>query len=100
GGTVWRVRTSDLLDPELPAAELATRLESHAERPPGTGIVAGDDGRVLLTDVEGHALRTTGPGGEALVVQDPPLQRPDGLARGPEGRGYLAVAQRDLHPAV
>jgi len=100
GSTVWRVRTSDLLETELSPAELATRLESHAERPRGTGIVAGDDGRVLLTDVEGHALRTTGPGGQAVVVEDPRLQWPDALARGAEDWVYLTVNQLNLHPAL
>src|SRR5262249_62350313 len=78
----------------------ATRLGSHAERAPGTGSFAGDDGRVLVIDVEGHALRATGPGGQAVVVQDPRLQWPDGVARGAEDWVYLTVNQLNLHPAL
>ncbi len=100
GGAVWRVRTADLADPALGAEELATRMESYAERPPGTGILAGDDGRVLVTDVEGHALRLTGPAGQAVVAQDGQLQWPDGLARGPDDWVYLTVNQLNLHPAL
>jgi hypothetical protein len=100
GGSVWRARTADLLDTSLAAAELATRLESHASRPPGNGLVAGDDGRVIVTDVEGHALRTTSASGQALLVQDPRLRWPDGLARGPDDWVYLTVNQLDLHPAL
>ncbi len=100
GGTVWRVRTADLLDTGLEPEELATRVASHAERPPGTALVAGDDGRVVVTDVEGHGLRVTGPSGQALLVQDPRLQWPDGLARGPEDWIYVTVNQLNLHPAL
>ena len=60
GGTVWRVRVTDLLDTALPPEELATRVEAHAERPSGPGLVAGDDGRVVVIDPEGHALRVVG----------------------------------------
>jgi hypothetical protein len=100
GGTVWRVRTADLLDTELAPEELATRVESHAERPRGNGLVAGDGGRLVVTDVEGHALRVTGPSAQALLVQDPRLQWPDGLARGPEDWIYVTVNQLNLHPAL
>ena len=100
GGSVWRVRTADLLDTVLLPAELATRLESHASRPPGNGLVAGDDGRVIVTDVEGHALRVTAPSGETLLVQDPRLRWPDGLARGSEDWVYVTANQLDLHPAL
>jgi len=100
GGSVWRVRTVDLLDTALAPAELATRLESHASRPPGNGLIAGDDGRVVVTDVEGHALRIAAPSGETLLVQDPRLQWPDGLARGPEDWIYVTANQLDLHPAL
>jgi sugar lactone lactonase YvrE len=100
GGTVWRVRTADLLDESLAPADLATRVESWAERPPGNGLVARDDGRVVLTDVEGHALRITAPSGSGVLVQDPRLQWPDGLARGPEDWVYLTVNQLNLHPAL
>ena len=100
GGSVWRVRTTDLLDEKLAPAELATRVESHASRPPGNGLVAGDDGRVVLTDVEGHSLRITAPSGQTVLVKDPRLQWPDGLARGPEDWVYVTVNQLDLHPAL
>ena len=100
GGTVWRVRTADLVDTRLEPEELATRIESHAERPPGDALLAGDDGRVVVTDVEAHGLRVVGPSGQAVLVQDPRLQWPDGLARGPEDWIYVTVNQLNLHPAL
>jgi len=100
GGTVWRVRTADLMDTTLAPEELATRVESYAERPSGTGLVAGEDGRVVVADVEGHAIRVTSPSGQALLVQDPRLQWPDALARGPEDWVYVTVNQLNLHPAL
>ena len=100
GGTVWRVRTADLRDTTLGAEELSTRLESYAERPSGTALVATDDGRVVVTDVEGHALRIASPGGQGVLVQDPQLRWPDALARGPEDWVYVTVNQLDLHPAL
>ena len=100
GGTVWRVRTDDLLDRALAPEELATRVESYAERAPGPGLLAGDDGRVVVADVEGHALRITSPSGQALLVEDPRLRWPEGLARGPEDWIYVTVNQLNLHPAL
>src|SRR5262249_41828205 len=89
-----------VLDHGLAPSELATGLESHASRPPGNGLVAGDDGRVIVTDVEGHALWVTAPSGQTLLVQDPRLQWPDGLARGPDDWVYVTANQLDLHPAL
>jgi hypothetical protein len=100
GGSVWRIRTADLLDTTLAPEELATRVEAYAPRPPGNGIVAEEGGRVVLTDVEGHALLVTAPSGETPLVQDPRLQWPDGLARGPEDWIYVTVNQLDTHPAL
>jgi Major royal jelly protein len=100
GGTVWRVRTADLLDRKLAAEKLATRVESYAERPSGNGLIADDRGRVVVSDVEGHALRITSASGQMLLVQDPRLQWPDGLARGPEDWIYVSVNQLNLHPAL
>lgn len=100
GSRVWRVRTADLVDPSRAPDELATRLEPYAPRPPGNGIVAEDGGRVVLTDVEGHALRVTAPSGTTTLVEDPRLQWPDGLARGPDDWIYVGVNQLDLHPAL
>ncbi|HSP18979.1 MAG TPA: hypothetical protein VLQ79_05680, partial [Myxococcaceae bacterium] len=100
GGSVWRVRTADLVDRALASNALATRIEAHAPRRPGNGIVAEDDGRVVLTDVERHAVAVTGPAGTATLVEDARLQWPDGLARGPEGWIYVTVNQLDLHPAL
>jgi sugar lactone lactonase YvrE len=100
GRTVWRVRTADLMDTALSATELSSRVESYAERPSGPGLIAGGDGRVVVTDVEGHALRVVSPSGESVLVQDPKLQWPDGLARGPADWLYLTVNQLNLHPAL
>lgn len=100
GGTVWRVRVTDLVDPALPPAELATRVESYAERPSGPALLAGDDGRVVVSDVEEHALRVTSPSGQSVLVQDPSLAWVGGLARGPEDWVYFTVNQLDLHPAL
>ncbi len=55
---------------------------------------------MVLTDVEGHALLVTAPSGETPLVQDPRLQWPDGLARGPEDWIYVTVNQLDTHPAL
>jgi len=100
GATVWRVRVADLLDTALGPAELATRVESYAERPSGPALLAGDDGRVVVSDVEGHALRVTSPAGQTVLVEDPRLAWPDALARGPEDWIYLTVNQVNLHPAL
>jgi hypothetical protein len=96
-GAVWRVRTADLADLKLSAAELGKRVESFANRPPGTALLVDGAGRVVVTDVEQHGLAFVGPGGVQRWLTDPLLAWPDELALA-EGWLYLTVNQLNLHP--
>lgn len=99
-GAVWRIRTGDLLDVSLSPTELATRVESYADRPAGNALVLEPGGRVVVTDVEQHALAFVGPGSTQRWLTDPLLAWPDGLAVGDGGWLYLTVNQLNLHPAL
>jgi hypothetical protein len=96
---VWRVRTADLVDLSLSAGELATRVESYADRPPGNALLVEPGGRVVVTDVEQHALAFVSPNATVRWLSDPLLAWPDGLALG-DGWLYLTVNQLNLHPAL
>ena len=96
---VWRVRTADLLDLSLSPAELATRVESFAERPAGNALLVEPGGRVVVTDVEQRALAFATPGGTVRWLTDPRLNWPDALAFA-EGWLYVGVNQLHLHPAL
>jgi hypothetical protein len=96
---VWRVRTADLVDLSLSPAELATRVESFAERPAGNALLVEPGGRVVVTEVEQRALAFAAPGGTVRWLTDPRLNWPDALAYA-EGWLYLGVNQLHLHPAL
>lgn len=57
-------------------------------------------GRVVVTDVEEHALAFAGPGGTQRWLTDPLLAWPEALAIGDGGWLYLTVNQLNLHPAL
>jgi hypothetical protein len=97
---VWRIRTADLADASLPSAELARRVESYADRPPGNALVVDRAGRVVVSDVEQHGLAFAAPGGTVRWLADPLLAWPDGLAVGAGGWIYVTVNQLNLHPAL
>ena len=96
---VWRVRTADLVDLSLSTAQLATRVESFAERPAGNALLVEPGGRVVVTDVEQRALAFASPGGTVRWLTDPRLNWADALAFA-EGWLYVGVNQLYLHPAL
>jgi sugar lactone lactonase YvrE len=89
--TMYRVRTADLRDASLPAAELEKRLRAVGRKPLNDGLSADVEGNVLMTDVEhGAVLRMSPQGRLETLVKSPRIRWADALSHGPDGWLYLA----------
>jgi sugar lactone lactonase YvrE len=96
---LYRVRTADLRDEQLPAADLAGKVETFAEKTMSDGITIDADGALYLTDPEHSAIvllrqdRTL-----QTLVKDNVLRWPDGFSWGPDG--WLYVTCSSLHQII
>ena len=88
---LYRVRVRDLIEPTLPANQLAIRVERVSEKPLSDGLSADLDGNVYITDVEHGAIFMVDPEGQlTTLIQSPRIRWADGLSFGPDGWLYLA----------
>jgi sugar lactone lactonase YvrE len=88
---LYRVRVRDLIEPALPANQLAIRVERVSEKPLSDGLSADLDGNVYITDVEHGAVFMVDPEGQlTTLIQSPRIRWADGLSFGPDGWLYLA----------
>jgi sugar lactone lactonase YvrE len=99
GSTLYRVRLRDLRDRELPAAQLARRVETYSAKPLSDGLSTDIDGNVYVTDVEHNAVFVIGEDREPLTLfRSPSIRWPDALSFGPDG--WLYVADSALQQVV
>jgi sugar lactone lactonase YvrE len=93
GTSLYRVRTSDLLDGDLSPEQLGAKVERYGDKPPSGGITVDEAGNVYVTDLSNRGVGVIRPGGdyELLVSDDELLDWPDGFATGPDDHVYAAV---------
>lgn len=90
GRSLYRIRTADLLNDQLSAATLATRVERYADKPQSDGLTIADDGTIYLTGIEHGAIFTIDPQRKlATLIENPRLRWPDGMSFGPKGDVYV-----------
>lgn len=91
GSGLYRVRLHDLRNPELPPAQLATRVERFSDKPLSDGLSTDVIGNIYVTDVEHNAVFVVGPDRRLeTLVQSTALRWPDALSFGPGGYLYIA----------
>lgn len=94
GTSVYRIRTSDLLDEALSPEELGERVERYGDKPVSDGITVDDAGNVYITDVTGMGIGVTKPDGSyELLFSDDSLVWPDSLSIGPDNYIYSVINQ-------
>lgn len=88
---LFRVRTADLLDRNLTAEQLGSKVEVYAAKPQSDGLSMDDDGNVYITDVEHRGVAVIGSDRKLqTLVKDPRIRWADGLSFGPDGWLYIA----------
>ncbi len=102
GTQIYRIRTQDLLDPNLSDSELGERVETYGEKPISDGITVDSAGHVYVTDITANAIGVTDPqeGYRVLFQDDELLSWPDGLAVGPDDFIYVTVNQLHRSPVL
>ena len=95
GGWLYRVRTVDLLDTELDAEALGSRVERYAHKPNNGGLSIDNEGNLYLTEVEHRAVGVIGAGDRRYrrLATHPDLIWPDGVSFSPDGWMYVSAAQ-------
>lgn len=94
GTSVYRIRTSDLLNKELSPEELRERVERYGDKPVSDGITVDNAGNVYITDVTGMGIGVTKPDGSyQLLFSDDSLVWPDSLSVGPDNYIYAVINQ-------
>jgi sugar lactone lactonase YvrE len=89
--SLFRVRTADLLDRNLTAEQLGTRVELYAAKPQSDGLSMDDAGNIYLTDVEHRGVAVLGTDRKLqTLIKDPRIRWADGLSFGPDGWLYIA----------
>lgn len=96
---LYRVRTADLRNGQLTAAELAGRVETWAGKTMSDGITMDLDGNLYLSDPEHSAVMLLRPDKTLeTLLKDDTLRWPDGFSWGPDG--WLYVSCSALHQVI
>jgi sugar lactone lactonase YvrE len=91
GSGLYRVRLRDLRDENLPAAQLARRVERVSDKPLSDGMSIDAAGNVYITDVEHRSIFIAGPKRDLqTLISGEELRWPDALSFGPGGYLYIA----------
>ncbi|MEM8642174.1 MAG: L-dopachrome tautomerase-related protein [Cyanobacteria bacterium P01_G01_bin.54] len=101
GRSLYRIRTIDLLDPDLSPAQLAGKVERFGDRPLSDGITIDGGGNIYISDITNNAIGVVDPSGSYQVLyQDEDLSWADGFGFGPDNHIYVTVNQLHRSPAL
>lgn len=98
--SMYRVRTTDLLDENLSDADLAARVERYGDKPISDGSTVDAAGNVYITSVTEGAVGVTKPDGTyEILYQADDIAWPDGFSMGVDGYVYVTVNELHRSPA-
>lgn len=91
GSGLYRARLADLRNNELPALQLARRVERYSSKPLSNGISIDAAGNVFVTDIEHNAVFVVGTDREpTTLIKSELIRWPEALSFGPDGELYVA----------
>lgn len=101
GTSIYRVRTTDLLDESLSPQDLEARVERYGDKPVSDGSTIDGGGNVYITDITNDAVGIVRrDGGYETLFADDTLSWPDGFAYGPDDFIYATVNELHRAPAL
>jgi sugar lactone lactonase YvrE len=100
GHTLYRIKTSFLIDEKLGKRELESKVENVGQTPAPDGMLEGPDGSVYLTDLENSAIVHWDPANKRVdrIIADKRLLWPDTLSWGPNSELYVTASQIENMP--
>lgn len=91
GSGLYRLKLSDLRNAELPAVQLARRVERYATKPLSNGLGIDPAGNVYVTDIEHSAVFVVGPDRQPTTfIKSEQIRWPEAVTVGPDGWMYVA----------
>jgi sugar lactone lactonase YvrE len=91
GSTLYRVGLRDIIDPSIPVAQIAARVERYATKPLSDGLSLDNDGNVYITDVEHNSIFLVNRYRDLrTLIRSTSIRWPDALSFGPDGWLYVA----------
>ena len=94
GRSLYRIRTSDLVDHTLTPDQLSDKVERFSDKPISDGITIDAGNNIYITDITQNAIGTIDPeGAYRILYQDAALSWTDGFGFGPENHIYVTVNQ-------
>jgi len=101
GQSLYRIRTSNLLNRELTPEQLADKVERFSDKPISDGITIDAGNNIYITDITQNAIGVVDPDGAyRLLYQDEALSWADGFGFGPDNYIYVTVNQLQNSPAL
>ncbi len=101
GQSLYRIRTTDLLDTSLSPEALAAQVERFGDRPISDGITIDGGGNIYISDITHDAIGVVDPSGAYQVLyQSEDLSWADGFGFGPDNYIYVTINQLHLSPAL
>jgi sugar lactone lactonase YvrE len=93
GGTLYRIKTAVLRDPNASKSEQSKAVEKVAQTFPVDGLWMDKKGNLYLSDLRSGAIQRRNPDGKIeLMAADPRIQWPDTFAEGPDGAIYFTTS--------
>lgn len=101
GAMLYRVPTEHLRNENIEPADMASKVERYAPRPPATSIAIDNRGNVYVGDIGANAIGIIHANDKKYRshVTDPRFQWPHGLCFGTDGELYFAATQLHLSAA-
>ncbi|NEP63211.1 MAG: hypothetical protein F6K31_40950 [Symploca sp. SIO2G7] len=101
GRSLYRIRTSDLLNQDLSPTQLASKVERFGDKPISDGITIDAGRNVYVTDITNNAIGVVDPNGTYRVLyQAESLSWTDGFGFGPDNYIYVTVNQLHRSPTL
>jgi len=99
--SMYRVRTTDLLDTSLSQSDLAARVERYGDKPVSDGTTVDAAGNVYITSITEDAVGVTRPDGSYEILHHADtMSWPDGFAMGVDGFVYVTINELHRSPVL
>ena len=101
GRSLYRIRTSDLLNRTLTPDQLSGKVERFGDKPISDGITIDAGNNIYVTDITQNAIGVVDPeGAYRILYQDESISWADGFGFGPDSYIYVTVNQLQNSPAL
>jgi sugar lactone lactonase YvrE len=97
GKSLYRIRTSALVNADFTNEQLAQQVERFSEKPVCDGISVDNDGNIYISDLEAQAVGVIDEDRKyRKLVSDPRISWPESFSFGPDGYLYFVASQLQL----